>query len=107
MFNQSKCLGLYKPWGGGGARVLSQQSNKVGCKLVLVYSCSVSLSRPEGDPDPILIHDFEDILLSAGGVRCWSGERITSPLVLGDSFPYYRKWCRVKADIDPDLVRLS
>jgi hypothetical protein len=51
-----------------------------------------------------LIHDFEDIFLSAGGVRCWSGERITSPLVLNDNFAYYRKWCRVKAEIDPDLV---
>jgi hypothetical protein len=60
--------------------------------------------RPEGEPDPISIHDFEEIFLAAGGVRCWSGERITSPLVLADVFPYYRKWCKVKADIDPEYV---
>lgn len=62
---------------------------------------------PEGEPDPISVHDFEEIFLSAGGVRCWSGERITSPLVLTDVFPYYRKWCKVKADTDPDMVLSS
>lgn len=59
---------------------------------------------PEGQPDPIAVHNFEDIFMSVGGVRCWSGERITSPLVLSDTFPYYKKWCKVKSEVDPDMV---
>lgn len=59
-------------------------------------------SRPEVDPDPIALADFENIFHSVGGVRAWSGERLTSPLVLCDAFPRYPNWCRVKSRLDPD-----
>ena len=34
-------------------------------------------------------------LLQAGGVRCWSAERLVSPLLLASCFPEYREWCQV------------
>ena len=39
---------------------------------------------------------FSSLYLYLGGVKCWSGDRIVSPLVLSSSFPKYEKWCQVK-----------
>jgi len=44
---------------------------------------------------------------SAGGVKCWSGDRIVSPLVLSATFLHYREWCQVKNEIDPDYLLAS
>jgi len=62
---------------------------------------------PETCPDPLEIAEFEDMFHSVKGVRCWSSERIVSPLVLSNSFPKYKDWCRVKAQVDPDQVLSS
>ena len=43
-------------------------------------------------------------LLQVGAVKCWTGERLVSPLVLSNTHPQYRDWCRVKLDQDPDCV---
>ena len=55
---------------------------------------------PECEPDPIAVAEFEGIFLRAGGVRLWSGERLTSPLVLSDSFSKYPHWCTMKSRLD-------
>ena len=34
--------------------------------------------------------------LKAGAVRCWSAERLVSPLLLASCFPEYRDWCQVR-----------
>ncbi len=61
-----------------------------------------SIFRPELDPDPIALADFENIFHAVGGVRAWFGERLTSPLVLSDAFDkYYAHWCRAKSRLDP------
>lgn len=39
-----------------------------------------------------------------GGVKCWTGHRLVSPLLLSNTHPQYRDWCRTKLDLDPDLV---
>ena len=60
------------------------------------------------DPDPIALADFEDIFHSVGGVRAWSGERLTSPLVLSDVFDRnYGHWCRNKSRCDPNNLLQS
>ena len=62
----------------------------------------------EVDPDPIALADFEDIFHSVGGVRAWSGERLTSPLVLSDVFDRnYSHWCRNKSRCDPNNLLQS
>ena len=43
-------------------------------------------------------------LFQVGGVKCWTGERLVSPLLLCNTHPQYRDWCRVKLDQDPDCV---
>ncbi|XP_059091146.1 L-gulonolactone oxidase-like [Tigriopus californicus] len=54
----------------------------------------------EKAPNPIQVAEFESIFHEAGGMRCWSADRIISPLVLTDMFPNYNRWCNVKAQID-------
>jgi len=62
----------------------------------------------EVDPDPIALADFEDIFHSVGGVRAWSGERLTSPLVLSDVYDRnYSHWCRNKSRCDPNNLLQS
>ena len=62
----------------------------------------------EVDPDPIALADFEDIFHSVGGVRAWSGERLTSPLVLSDTYDRnYSHWCRNKSRCDPNNLLQS
>lgn len=56
----------------------------------------------ESLPDPTLVSHFEELFLEAGGVRCWSAERLASPLLLSTCFPEYRDWCQVKAELDPE-----
>ena len=34
-------------------------------------------------------------------MKCWSGQRLVSPLVLSNTHPQYRDWCRVKLEQDP------
>lgn len=73
-------------------------------------SCSVWYDWfvQEVDPDPIALADFEDIFHSVGGVRAWSGERLTSPLVLSDTFDRnYGHWCRNKSRYDPNELLQS
>lgn len=41
----------------------------------------------ETHPDPTLVSQFEQLFLEVGGVRCWSAERIVSPLLLSNCFP--------------------
>jgi len=59
---------------------------------------------PETSPDPTLVSQFEDLFLEVGGVRCWSAERLVSPLLLSNCFPEYRDWCQVKQEVDPENV---
>lgn len=59
---------------------------------------------PETSPDPTLVSQFEDLFLEVGGVRCWSAERLVSPLLLSNCFTEYRDWCQVKEELDPDNV---
>merc|ERR1719336_2209997 len=47
---------------------------------------------------------LEDLFLQVGGVKCWTGHRLVSPLLLSNTHPQYRDWCRAKLDLDPDLV---
>jgi len=61
----------------------------------------------ESFPDPLVVSQLEDLFRSAGGVKCWTGERIVSPLLLSSSFPLYRNWCQVKSEIDPDYFLAS
>merc|ERR1712107_442343 len=56
----------------------------------------------DSDPDPTVVAHFEELFLEAGGVRCWSAERLVSPLLLASCFPEYREWCQVKSEVDPD-----
>jgi len=59
----------------------------------------------ETSPDPTEVAALEQLLLEAGGVRCWSAERLVSPLLLSSTFPEYREWCQVKGELDPgDLL---
>ena len=72
-------------------------------KMLHIVCCS-----QEVDPDPIALADFEDIFHSVGGVRAWSGERLTSPLVLSDTFDRnYGHWCRNKSRYDPNELLQS
>lgn len=59
---------------------------------------------PETCPDPLEVAEFEEMFHSVQGVRCWSSERIVSPLVLSNTFPKYKEWCKVKSEIDPDQL---
>ena len=59
---------------------------------------------PESCPDPTQVARLEDCFLQAGGVKCWTGHRLVSPLLLSSSHPHYRDWARLKLDMDPDLV---
>ena len=69
----------------------------------LFFYCS-----QEVNPDPIALADFEDIFHSVGGVRAWSGERLTSPLVLSDVYDRnYGHWCRNKSRCDPNNLLQS
>jgi len=61
----------------------------------------------ETSPDPLVISQLEDMFHSAGGVKCWSAERIVSPLVLSSTYPQYRGWCQVKNEVDPDYLLTS
>jgi hypothetical protein len=61
----------------------------------------------DSSPDPLQLDQFEQMFHSAGGVKCWSGGRIVSPLVLSSSFPQYGAWCQVKAELDPDFLLSS
>jgi len=56
---------------------------------------------PETSPDPLEVAEFEDLFHFVGGVRCWSSERIVSPLVLSNTFPKYKDWCQIKSEVDP------
>jgi len=62
---------------------------------------------PESGPDPLEVAQLEEMFHSAGGIKCWSGERIVSPLVLSSTFPKYRSWCQVKNEVDPDSLLSS
>merc|ERR1712037_79224 len=55
----------------------------------------------DSDPDPTVVAHFEELFLEAGAVRCWSAERLVSPLLLASCFPEYRDWCQVKSEVDP------
>ena len=68
--------------------------NKKGC-LVLSYILNFSCTQ---------VSKLEDCFLQAGGVKCWTGHRLVSPLLLSSSHPHYRDWARLKLDMDPDLV---
>lgn len=59
---------------------------------------------PETSPDPLLVSQFESLFHTVGGVRCWSAERLVSPLLLSNSCPGYRDWCKVKAELDPSCL---
>jgi len=59
---------------------------------------------PENYPDPTLVAQFEELFLEVGGVRCWSAERLVSPLLLSNCFPEYKEWCQVKSELDPEGV---
>jgi len=61
----------------------------------------------DSSPDPTEVAQFEQMFHSAGGVKCWSGDRIVSPLVLSATFLHYREWCQVKNEIDPDYLLAS
>eukprot|EP00088_Acartia_fossae_P024465 TRINITY_DN2539_c1_g1_i10.p1 TRINITY_DN2539_c1_g1~~TRINITY_DN2539_c1_g1_i10.p1 ORF type:complete len:569 (-),score=83.32 TRINITY_DN2539_c1_g1_i10:447-2153(-) len=62
---------------------------------------------PETGPDPREIAELEELFRTAGGIRCWSGDRIVSPLILSDTFPEYSAWCKVKHEVDPDNILTS
>ena len=47
---------------------------------------------------------LEELFQEVGGVKCWTGDRLVSPLLLSSSHPHYRDWARLKLDMDPDLV---
>merc|ERR1712037_724036 len=55
----------------------------------------------DSDSDPTVVAHFEELFLEAGAVRCWSAERLVSPLLLASCFPEYRDWCQVKSEVDP------
>lgn len=76
-------------------------------KIGTFPNVSTFFSRPELDPDPIALATFENIFYSVGGVRAWSGERLTSPLVLSDMFEKYGHWCRMKSRVDPNNLLQS
>lgn len=59
---------------------------------------------PETSPDPLQVSQLEELFHQVGGVKCWTGERLVSPLLLCNTHPQYRDWCRVKLDQDPDCV---
>ena len=42
---------------------------------------------------------FQIYFLKVGAVRCWSAERLVSPLLLASCFPEYRDWCQVTSDM--------
>ena len=77
------------------------------CSSKYIQIKLVSCSQ-EVNPDPIALADFEDIFQSVGGVRTWSGERLTSPLVLSDTYDRnYSHWCRNKSRCDPNNLLQS
>lgn len=59
---------------------------------------------PEANPDPLLVNKLESLFLQFGGVRCWGGDRLVSPLVLSNTYKQYKEWCRVKAELDTECV---
>jgi len=62
---------------------------------------------PETTPDPLVVSHFESLFHEIGGVRCWSAERLVSPLLLSNTCPGYREWCRVKKELDPACLLSS
>merc|ERR1712098_723731 len=59
---------------------------------------------PETTPDPLQVSQLEELFHQVGGVKCWTGERLVSPLLLCNTHPQYRDWCRVKLEQDPECV---
>ena len=57
------------------------------------FVAAVSTAEPSVDPTEVA--QLEQLFLTAGGVRCWSGDRIVSPMVLSYTFPEYSSWCKV------------
>jgi len=66
-----------------------------------------AVSTAEPSVDPTEVAQLEQLFLTAGGIRCWSGDRIVSPMVLSYTFPEYAAWCKVKYELDPDNVLTS
>merc|ERR1719282_1393036 len=65
----------------------------------------VSANAPRGSHGQgYLCPRLEELFHQVGGVKCWTGERLVSPLLLCNTHPQYRDWCRVKLDQDPDCV---
>jgi len=59
---------------------------------------------PETSPDPLQVSQLEELFHQVGGVKCWTGERLVSPLLLCNTHPQYRDWCRVKLEQDPECM---
>ena len=59
--------------------------------------CGRTLWRAFPGGETTIFREISNIspLLKAGGVRCWSAERLVSPLLLASCFPEYREWCQV------------
>jgi hypothetical protein len=70
---------------------------------------AVATNTAESPPtvDPTEVAQLEQLFLTAGGVRCWSGDRIVSPMLLSYTFPEYASWCKVKYEVDPENVLIS
>jgi len=107
--SRTSSVGSSSHWGGGQGQLRGQHGQGHLCPRLegspqptatLWYDWFL----PETMPDPTQVSQLEDIFQQVGGVKCWTGERTVSPLLLSSSHPQYRDWCKLKLDLDPDLV---
>jgi len=61
----------------------------------------------EHGADPRDVANLEELFRASGGIRCWSSDRIVSPLMLSVSFSEYASWCKVKYELDPENLLAS
>jgi len=86
------------PRGRPGSGYLSPRLESGGAAALVWYDWF----PPHTDPEPLAVSRLEELFLAAGGARCGGAGRLVSPLLLSNTHPQYRDWCRVKAELDPD-----
>ncbi|XP_067013732.2 L-gulonolactone oxidase [Anabrus simplex] len=76
---------------------LSPQAKDKTCTLWSDWFSTSSINLGYSAP----MAEFEAILQNNGGLKCWSAGPIYASPLIGQMYPGYRHWCRVRSALDP------
>jgi len=108
----SSSVGLYSPISSSARsspRIMNAMTTPPPPSLQRAYAAMIWYDWfvSESGADPRDVANLEELFRASGGIRCWSSDRIVSPLMLSDCFSEYTSWCKVKYELDPENLLAS